>query len=66
MKIIVLFLSVPSRGPVHRFPVDCWRFYPDSMAALARYGKVKLLDTCTSGSARWGDIVGVFQKEARS
>ena len=30
-----IFLIAPSRGPEHRYPVDCWRFYPDSYRALA-------------------------------
>lgn len=27
----------PSSGGVHRYPLDCWRFYPDATAALAGY-----------------------------
>lgn len=30
-------LIAPSSGFEHRYPVDCWRFYPDGMRALARY-----------------------------
>ena len=30
-----IFLIAPSRGPEHRYPVDCWRFYPDGYRALA-------------------------------
>src|SRR5205085_1203279 len=30
-------IIVPSSGPEHRFPVDCWRMYPDGLRALARY-----------------------------
>ena len=25
----LIILIAPSRGPQHRYPVDCWRFYPD-------------------------------------
>ena len=32
-----LFLIVPSAGPIHNYPVDCYRFYPDAMKALAKY-----------------------------
>ena len=31
-KICVI---APSKGKIHRYPVDCWRFYPDGMKALA-------------------------------
>ena len=29
----------PSRGPEHRYPNDCWRFYPDGYRALAKYAR---------------------------
>jgi ubiquinone/menaquinone biosynthesis C-methylase UbiE len=32
-----IYLSAPSNGPVHRHPVDCWRFYPDAADALASW-----------------------------
>lgn len=65
----MIFLITPSGGPEHRFPVDCWRFYPDSYRALAKYGKLELLEVTTDwepsefeDSAAWGDTVGVFRK----
>ena len=65
----MIFLLAPSRGSEHRYPVDCWRFYPDSYRALASYGKIKILEVTTDwqphsdpGSAEWGDTVGVFRK----
>ncbi len=27
----------PSGGYVHQYPLDCWRFYPDSWGALCAY-----------------------------
>lgn len=66
-----IFLIAPSRGPEHRYPVDCWRFYPDGYRALAKYGDLKLLEVSTDwtphaheDSAAWGDTVGVFRKPA--
>lgn len=32
----LIFLTAPSRGHIH-FDMDCWRFYPDSMRALAAF-----------------------------
>ncbi len=65
----LIFLIAPSRGPEHRYPVDCWRFYPDGYAALAKYAALDLLETGTDwqpdaspDSALWGDTVGVFRK----
>lgn len=65
----LIFLVVPSRGPEHRYPVDCWRFYKDGMEALAHYGELVLLEATTDwephpepDSALWGDSVGVYFK----
>lgn len=65
----MIFLIAPSRGPEHRYPTDCWRFYPDGYGALAQYGGFDLLSAQTDwedhpdpDSAAWGDTVGVFRK----
>lgn len=71
-------LSAPSRGHEHNPPFDCWRFYPDSYRALAKFSTLQLLDVTTDlpplteknrfdyagieASSYWGDTVGVFQK----
>jgi len=66
-----MFLIAPSRGPEHRYPVDCWRFYPDGFRALARFGRVNLIEVSTDwepdaaeDSAAWGDTVGVFKNDS--
>ncbi|MFL5257242.1 MAG: methyltransferase domain-containing protein, partial [Rhodopila sp.] len=33
----LLYVNVPSNGAFHRYPLDCWRFYPDAGVALARW-----------------------------
>jgi len=58
----------PKLQKQHRFPVDCWRFLPDGMGALAKWAGI----TCISAEARHFsyadkpempyDCVGVFQK----
>lgn len=45
----MVFLIAPSRGFDHKFPVDCWRFYPDSYRALARLQNCDLLEVHTDG-----------------
>jgi SAM-dependent methyltransferase len=64
----LIFLIAPSRGPEHRYPQDCWRFYPDGYRALAKFGRCELVEVTTDwephedpGSAPWGDTVGVFR-----
>jgi hypothetical protein len=42
--------------------VDCWRFYPDAYAALAKWGKVELVDAWTEPTDQWHDQVGAFKK----
>lgn len=68
-----IFLLAPSRGPEHRYPQDCWRFYPDAYRALADYGDLELLEVSTDwaphpdpDSAPWGDTVGVFRQRPLS
>jgi SAM-dependent methyltransferase len=67
-----IFLIAPSRGPEHRFPQDCWRFYPDGYRALAKFGRCELTEVSTDwephpdpDSSHWGDTVGVFVKSGR-
>lgn len=37
----------PSRGPEHRAPQDCWRFYRDGMTALARWSGFEVIEATT-------------------
>ena len=57
-----IFLIAPSGGPIHRYPVDCYRFYPDAYAALAKYGGVNLIGVHHDDRGPWNDLVGVFSK----
>ena len=36
-------IIVPSQGAEHKFPVDCYRFYPDGMVAMAKYVGFEIL-----------------------
>ncbi len=71
-----IILIAPSRGLEHRYPVDCWRFYPDGYRALGKLGNLEVLEVHTDWpvewqpwrkrlfkkSTLWGDTVGVFRK----
>ena len=66
----LFYLNAPSNGLFHRYPVDCWRFYPDSGAALAEWGRrngyrCRLLESFIGRQARepWNDFVAVFVKD---
>lgn len=67
-------LIAPSGGPEHRYPVDCWRFYPDGFAALARFASLEVAEIHSyqgttgyaDGSDQWRDTVLVCRKPASS
>jgi SAM-dependent methyltransferase len=67
----VFYLNAPSNGMFHRYPVDCWRFFPDSGHALINWGNRNglnsvLLEQYTSDNETdiWSDFVGIFLKDA--
>ena len=41
----IICLIVPSAGPVHRNPYDCYRFNQDGMKAMAKYINFTILET---------------------
>jgi len=61
-------LIAPSAGLVHRFPTDCWRFYPDGLPAVARYAGLTVLENHRQmlplyrKSNRWRDAALIAQK----
>lgn len=68
----LFYLNVPSNGFFHRYPVDCWRFYPDSGSALVTWARRNgmnpvLLESFISGQdggGNWNDFVGIYVKDA--
>lgn len=73
----LFYLNVPSNGYVHRYPVDCWRFYPDSALALVAWAERNgyspaLLESFVGEknylsieSDAWNDFVAVFIKDTQ-
>jgi len=66
----LLYLNAPSNGSFHRYPVDCWRFFPDSGKALEKWArrqgmKPALLESFVSQQLvnPWSDFVAVFVKD---
>lgn len=66
----LFYLNAPSNGSFHRYPVDCWRFYPDSGRALVAWArrngmKSVMLESFVSAQADdiWNDFVAVFLKD---
>ncbi|MGB5440950.1 MAG: methyltransferase domain-containing protein [Gammaproteobacteria bacterium] len=58
-----IYLNAPSTGPYHGFPGDCWRFYKDAWAALAKgHENIELIEQYIDPTEIFEDNVGVFQK----
>ena len=67
----LFYLNVPSNGDFHRWPSDCWRFYPDSGNALINWAKRNnlkpiLLESFISDQyleCAWNDYVSITLKD---
>tara|TARA_B100001059_G_C17825411_1_gene581021 strand:+ start:2601 stop:3302 length:702 start_codon:yes stop_codon:yes gene_type:complete len=67
----LFFLNAPSNSKYHRHSTDNWRFYPDSIIALEKWGnrnnyKPKVLEHYTNyenGRDIWNDYVSVTIKD---
>jgi SAM-dependent methyltransferase len=69
----LLYINVPSNGSFHRYPVDCWRFYPDAGVALQNWGKrsgynCALLESFVgmNENETWNDFVAIFVKDIKN
>jgi len=59
----LIYIIAPSQGGLHPHELDCWRIFPDGMRALAKWGKVKLVQTSIdSTSGGWQYCEGLFTK----
>ena len=70
----IMYLNTPSNGMIHRYPVDSWRFYPDSGHALVKWAQHNTYNTIllesfigdkmgpAEGEGMWNDLVCVFLK----
>jgi SAM-dependent methyltransferase len=63
-------IVTPSSGGVHRYPLDCWRLYPDATAALAGYVGLEAVESYTERprfrkvtfGQRWRDHMSILHK----
>ena len=63
-------IIAPSAGPEHKYPIDCYRFLPDGMRALADWAGLNVLQAYISnikakandGSHKWKDCVLIARK----
>lgn len=64
----LIYLCSPSNGHIHRYPVDCYRFYPDAGFALQNWARrsqyeVTLIESVVlrKDESEWNDWVAVFR-----
>ena len=62
----MIIVAAPSAGPVHRFPVDCYRFLPDSFESIADDHGLVLLEAWTSSVGPFFDVVAAFMRHSRT
>ena len=64
-------IIAPWTGPVHRYPLDCWRMNCDGMLAIARYAGLEVLEAWTqtgdspkydADSNQWHESIIVARK----
>lgn len=63
-------IIAPSSGFEHKYPIDCWRFFPDGLKALAKYSGLEILEVYTEmddnnysdGSEVWKDSILIAKK----
>lgn len=66
-----LYINAPSNHGFHRYPLDCWRFYPDAGIALVAWAKrkgveVELVESFVADPVAecWADFVAVFRRSS--
>ena len=69
----IFYINAPSNGDFHRWPQDCWRFYPDSGNALINWAKRNnfnpiQLESFISNQfleCGWNDFVSITLKDEK-
>lgn len=63
----LVLLMMPSQGQFHRYPLDCFRFYPDAGIALEKWGRANGFDINLIESFitpvqedNWADFIAIF------
>lgn len=57
-----LVLVVPSKGAIHKHPVDCYRFNPDGLISLATWLDYQVVSLKYDPGSYWGDVIMTAQK----
>lgn len=64
-------IVAPGSGPLHRYPVDCWRFYDDGLPALAEWADLAVVEARMQWRPvyrkgdQWRDAAALLQRPVR-
>jgi SAM-dependent methyltransferase len=53
----LLCIIAPQQCPEHKYPVDCWRFYPDGLRAIADYAGLTPVEVYRTDTAGDTDVM---------
>ncbi len=58
-------IIVPSSGPEHKYPIDCYRFFPDGLKALAKYVDLDVINSynCWDYDSQWKDSILICKRK---
>ncbi len=56
-------ILVPQDCPEHKYPLDCYRYYPDGLRALAKWGKLDTIEVYRTEGQKWTDCLWVGRKK---
>jgi SAM-dependent methyltransferase len=59
----LICVIAPGSGPIHRHPIDCWRFHPDGMDTIIKWIDFIKLETYIDIDSDWQDCVLIAQKK---
>lgn len=55
---------IPSAGPIHRFPLDTYRYNPDGVVALCKWVQLEVVEIQHRNDSIWANVVLVARKPA--
>lgn len=56
------FNIIPSTGPIHRFPIDTFRYNPDGAVALCKWAGLEVVEIQHRNDSIWNNVVLVARK----
>ena len=58
----IVYIVAPSTGMLHPNTLDCWRYFPDGMRALAKWSNLNVIEILLDTEEAWNYCEGIFKK----